>query len=247
MGSRRGARVVRTVAVVSTLVAVAGGCGAGAPSTPPSPPPSSTGTGEPTTDLRTRLADALRPTDPRNADLVADPVSTLAVVPAEWLPGWQVLDVQNARLAHPRRFFVGLSADGTVQRLTGHPEAFAAMVRAAGVRVADGPTASRLVAVQLDSTRPFRQYAYRVAGTADIDWVPNPTADERRARRQIEQAYGDRITDPTPTRSGDGWALRVWMVDGQTLVEHAATVAADGTVTDQARVAERDLPVPVSV
>jgi hypothetical protein len=33
------------------------------------------------------------------------------------------------------------------------------------------------------------------------------------------------------------------MADGQTLAEHTLTVAADGAVTDEARVAERDRPV----
>ena len=242
---RTGVRIGRRAVLVGTLVALTTGCGSGTPTNPSTP--GSTGTADPRPDLRARLADALRPVDPQSADLVAEPVSTLSVVPTDWLPGWQVVDVQNARLAHPRRFFAGLSPDGTVAYLTGHPEAFDAMVRAAGVRVDDAGTAGRLVAAHLDSTRAFRTYFYRVASTADIAWLPDPTADQRRARHRLERAYADRVAEPSLRRSGDGWTLHVWMVDGQTLVDHTVTVAADGGVADEARVAERDLPVPVSV
>ena len=55
-------------------------------------------------DLRVQLAAALRDSSPANASLVEDQRTNLTKVPADWLPGWQIIDVQNSAPPHPRRF-----------------------------------------------------------------------------------------------------------------------------------------------
>ena len=70
-------------------------------------------TSPPPGDLRGRLAAALQGTSPANARLVENAQTSLTPVAADWLSGWQILDVQNQTPPHPQRFFVALSDDRT--------------------------------------------------------------------------------------------------------------------------------------
>ena len=54
-------------------------------------------------DLRVQLADALHTSSPASASLVEDQRTNLTKVPADGLPGWQIIDVQNSAPPHPRR------------------------------------------------------------------------------------------------------------------------------------------------
>jgi hypothetical protein len=216
----------------------------GTPGTGPSSPRP---THDPEAAVRTQLADALRTTNPVNAGAVAQPTTRLDVVATDWLPGWQVVDVTVRSVPHPRRFSVGLSADGVTRHLSGKPQNFDAMLTDARIRVGAARTAVAVGETFLDSTRTFQRYSERVEDLGRVEWNADLSPAERSARDRVLQTYGDQVQAPRATPAGDGWTLTAWMVDGNTLVRHDLTIAANGTVTDAAEVVVRDLPVPESV
>jgi len=217
------------------------------PGTSPVTPTTTPPTNDPEAALRTRLADALRAEDPISAGFVANSTTGLDAVPTAWLPGWQVVDVNVLSMPHPRRFFVGLSEAGRARDLSGHPEAFDAMVTDARIRVGQARTAVAVGQAFLDTTRTFQRYSTRVEDLRRVGWVTDLSPAEQGARDRVLQAYDDQVGPPRAAPAGDGWTLTAWTVDGPTLVRHDLTVAATGTVTDRPEVVARDLPVPESV
>lgn len=217
------------------------------PATTPGTPSTSLPTADQEAAVRTRLAEALRADDPVAADAVADPTTRLDVVATDWLPGWQVVDVNVRTVPHPRRFFVGLPEDGQARYLSGRPQAFDAMTADARVRVGSGRTAVAVASTFLDATRTFERYAQRVEDLGEVSWRSDLSPTEQQTRDDVLRRYGDLVRPPQATPEGDGWALTIWMVDGSTLVRHDLAVAPAGTVTDSAKVVTRDLPVPWSV
>ena len=90
----------------------------------------------------------------------------------------------------------------------------------AGVQVDSAEVAVGVGSVFLDSTRDFKEYAYRIDSIADIEWTPKPTAAEQAARDQLMKTYRRIVKPPQAAGSGDGWQVTVWMVQGRDLVTH---------------------------
>lgn len=247
---------MRRAAMVPVLVLLAGtfaACGGQGPSSPPTTvTPQATATSSTSTtttagdDMRAQLATGLRPVSPGGARLVENAATKLRVVPASWLSGWQVIDVTNNTLAHPQRFYVALSESGEVQYLTGEPDSFTAVVTAARPTITSAQTARSVSDLYLDSTRDFAKYSYRIASLGDVVWLAHPTSDDTAARAKVEKNYRAQVTKPSPQRSGSGWKLTQWMVNGTHLVRHDITVAATGEVIDRFETVAA-LPVPDSV
>lgn len=250
----------RTVGLLAALV-LAGlltGCGpdaSPAPGSSPSPTssatqsPASPSTG-PTNEegtVRERLATGLQATSPVNAALVADAQTTLTPIAAPWLPGWQLLDVQNLTPPHPRRFAAALSENGEARVLAGKPEQFNAVVDSAGVRVEEARVATSVAATFLDTTRTFASYSYRIASVDDIKWRPNLDATQQGVKAKVERTYGDKVTTREAHQAGDNWQVELWTIDGTQLVRHELTVAANGSTRDQPVTVVGDLPVPASL
>lgn len=196
--------------------------------------------------MRNALANGLQSDDPRSAKLVESPQTSLTVVKAPWLRDWQVIDVLSRASARGQRFYAGLATDGRTVVLTTRPEAFDTMVLDAGVKVDQATTAADVAAVYLDATRSFQQYSYRVDSLDDVEWIPKANATEQAKRREIEGTYAEKVSAPRPERTDNGWAMHVWTVSGQSLIDHDLTVAADGKVTDSPKTVVSDLPTPVS-
>lgn len=245
--------VRRTVPATAMLIMVAlAACSSGDPAPPSTDPPAST---PPSTssrvdaqaDLRTRLAAALRDQHSVSADVVARPLTTLAPVDAPWLSGAEIVDVTNSELAHPRRFYAAIGAEGIGFVLTGRPDDFNALAATTTTQVDSAPTAQSVADTYLDSTRDFTKWSYRVAGVDDIEWLPQLTGAQQTERTEIERTYATKITKPTASRAGDDWQLTAWMVDGLRLVRHDLTLSRGGAVTDKITTAYDGLPVPDSV
>lgn len=197
-------------------------------------------------DLRTRLAAALGAQDRARADLLADPHTDLTPVPAEWLPGWIIVDVLARIMPHPRRFYAALSDDDRGVVLTGRPDGFSDVLLDAGVRVDTAAVATAVTTVFLDATRDFRAWAYRIDSFADIEWLAEPTAAQRTRRDALAETYRDRIRAPRAEGGADGWLVSAWMVQGRDLVQHRLSVASGRPMEDAATTRERELPVPFS-
>jgi hypothetical protein len=241
--------IVRAVLAVGSLLvaSVLTACGPSGPE--PSTTPSTTGSpsvSSSPSSLRDRLAFALQATSPARARLVGNPQTTLTPVTADWLPGWQILDVVNKTPPHPQRFYAALSTQGRAEVLTGKPEAFSTVLADAGVQVDTAKVASGIGEVFLDSTRDFRAYAYRIDTVADIEWLPKPTAAEQAARDQLMKTYRSKVKPAQAAESSDGWQVTIWMVQGRDLVTHELGIASGTAVSDKAVTAEKDIPVPYS-
>ena len=240
---------VRALLAGAALVVTAmlTGCGPGGPE-PGETPSTTTGpsvTSSPT-DVRGRLASALQGTSPAYAKLVENPQTTLTPVTADWLSGWQILDVVNQTPPHPQRFFVALSDQGRAEVLSGKPEAMSTVLTDAGVQIDSAERAAEVAATFLDVTRDFRVFAYRVDSVDDIKWLPRPSADEQARRDALVKDYDSLVKPPQVAESGDGWQVTLWMVQGRDLVTHEVGLASGTAVTDQAETAEKDIPVPYS-
>ena len=247
MRSRR--PVVRAVLAGGSLLVAASltACGPSVPQ--PSTTPSTTGSpsvSSSPSSLRERLASALQATSPARAKLVENPQTTLTPVAADWLKGWQILDVLNKTPPHPQRFYAALSTDGRAEVLSGKPEAFSTVLADAGVQVDSAEVAVGVGSVFLDTTRDFKAYAYRINSVADIEWIPKPTAAQQAARDQLMKTYRSKVKPPQAAESDDGWQVTVWMVQGRDLVTHELGLASRTAVSDHAETAEKDIPVPYS-
>ena len=197
-------------------------------------------------DLRGRLVAGLQGTSPANARLVEDAKTTLTPVEADWLPGWQILDVQNQTPPRPKRFFVALSDTGRAEVLSGRPDAMSAVLTDAGVKIDSADRAAEVAGTFLDVTRDFKVFSYRVDGVDDIKWMPRPSAAEQSRRDALVEDYRGRIEPPQVAESGDGWQVTVWMVQGRDLMTHDLGLASGVAVTDKAETVEKEIPVPYS-
>lgn len=206
------------------------------------PPP------RPQGDLRERLAQGLNADGDRsNARLVEDSqTTTLTLVAADWLPGWQIVDVLGRTMPHPRRFYAALSDRGRAVVLTGNGRAFSAVLLEAGVRVDSAETAGAIGAVYLDATRDFRAYAYRIDSVEDIEWLPQPTAAEATRRDTLRAAYRGQIRPLRAEGGDDRWQVVTWMVEGRTLTRHELNIVPGLPASDRITVHEQDIPVSYS-
>lgn len=231
---------LRAVLAFGLLVATITLAACGGDRTNPSDPPGHSG------DLRARLATALRPGSPATADLVEDRQTTLTPVEADWLSGWQIVDVINSTGPHPRRFYAALSDGGPVEVLTGRQDAFSTVLVGAGAQIGSADVAASVAAVFLDSTRDFQVWAYRIERVEDIQWRPKLTPEETGARDALLATYRDQVKPPQSEGSPEGWVVTVWMVDGLDLVRHTLGIASGIAITDQVEMAAKDIPVPYS-
>jgi hypothetical protein len=245
-GHRRGLRALFVgAALLLTTALTACGPGGSEPEATPSATAGPSVTSSPS-DLRGRLVAGLQGTSPANARLVENAKTTLTPVAADWLSGWQILDVQNQTPPRPKRFFVALSDTGRAEVLSGRPDAMSAVLTDAGVKIDSADRAAEVAGTFLDVTRDFRVFAYRVDGVDDIKWMPRPGAAEQARRDALVKDYQDKIEPPKVAESGDGWQVTVWMVQGRDLTSHDLGLASGVAVTDKTETVEQDIPVPYS-
>lgn len=243
----RRARAVTALAAITALLALPGCTPDQTPTSPPSTTPSSSVSSSPdAADTRGRLAAGLQSVSPTTARLVSDPKTTLTPVAADWLSGWQIIDVVNQTPPHPRRVVAALSQAGDAVVLTGQPDAFSTMLQQAAVSVSSAGVAAQVATVYLDSTRTFTTLAYRVDSVEDIMWRPGLSATEQKTRDSIVSTYDGKIAPAKAEQSSSGWTVESWMVSGFDLVRHQTTITTDGAVTDKTETVVSDLPVPAS-
>lgn len=230
------------------LVLALSACTPGAgPTSSPSPTSTSSAVATPdASDVRGRLALGLRDISPVSSRLVSDPQTTLDPVPASWLTGWQILDVQNLTGTHPRRFYAALADDNRVLVLTGQPASFSTLLTESGGPVATAAVAAEVASVFLDSTRAFVTYSYRIESVDDIAWRPTLDAEQQRARDEVVSTYGTQIAPAQAKQASSGWTVSVWTVSDTDLVRHQVRIGSDRTVTDTTETLASDLPVPAS-
>ena len=242
---------VRALAVggVTAALMLGSACGAGRDDAEtdggPSPRVSASDAGGDT--MREALVAGLEVSSPSLASLVRSPQTTVTPVRADFLSGWQIVDVQSMSPPHPRRAYLALADSGRVEVLSGHPDAFASVMSDAEVEVTSGEDAVPVAKLFLDVTRDFRRFSYRIDSIDDVKWRPGLDGRAVRERESVRTTYAERVATPKVAQVANGWVVRLWTVTGTDLVRHDASVSQSGSVTDQPTIAEKDLPVPVSL
>ena len=111
---------------------------------------------------------------PDKAFLATNPASAI-MHPSVALPGGADV-VRFDSFPHPSAsFYVGV-AGGRVFYLTESPEAFPAMMRAAGVRVASSADATLVAQWFVETTRAMDVFSRAVSSIDDIEWASGPLA-----------------------------------------------------------------------
>jgi hypothetical protein len=177
------------------------------------------------------LAKALGACYPGLSEYLGAPNTTLHSVPLPALfpPSAQLYRVYHPTPYHPIVFMVGLTG-GVAYPLTGHPERFIEMAQAAGVAVDSADTALAYVRAWLETTRPARQLFYLVSALDELEFVLNPTDEERAEIATFERDYGKLLRPPQANAdsSGTTFTVTLFAVRDRALERHTLTVARDG-------------------
>ncbi|GAA4149573.1 hypothetical protein [Actinomadura keratinilytica] len=146
---------------------------------------------------------------------------------------------------HPQASFqVAVEAStGKVVSLTGRPEAFGEVLRASKATL---PTTREAVAVArayLDLTRTMDRYLRVVDGVDDLTWLPEPTAEEKRARERAEPRLRSLLKPPTAVAKGDAYVVTLFVRNGTDIEQRTVRIDAGASVTDTRQVMLRGLPL----
>lgn len=181
---------------------------------------------------------------------VADAQSTMLRRLRE-LPGGAVAGLFEA-FPHPSASFYAGVADGRVFYLTGAPDAFAAMVRANGLRVTDEQTAAELAREYVEITRTFETFTTVLDSADGIKWDISPEDEEEEEERESASEVVARVREavqpPTVAAAGQGrYEVSVFVLHGDAVERRVLTVTAEGAVTGRTEDVFPDLPVPISL
>ncbi|WP_030172659.1 hypothetical protein [Spirillospora albida] len=228
--------------VVAALLGAAG-CGGGGGESGSSPTPNK----RPDEQLRRTIAASLAQQGrAREASIVTRGGSRLTPLPAPFLRGWKVYQVDYRQGAHPIRLHV---ANGGAQALllTGAPKAFGAMTAADGTEIRDASAAIGLARLFLESTRQPGRLTYVVGTVDEIKFRPNITGDDAARRDRVIAEYRPVVKAPAAAAKGNGFAVTAFVVRDRALERRELTVGPDGRIREKVVTLVPDLPVPYTV
>lgn len=192
-------------------------------------------------ELRSAVAAGLELAgDPDLAARAANPRSTMIGRQRE-LPGG-ALAVLFEAFPHPGASFYAGLAGGLVFHLTGRPAAFAEMIRASGLQIADEQTAAQIAREYVETTRTFYRYACVLDSADDIEWdTRREPAPELVARLRAS------VRPPAATAAGP-WQYQVslFVLNGAAVEHRVLSVTTDGAVAERIENVAAGLPVPYS-
>ncbi|MQA96226.1 MAG: hypothetical protein GEV11_16845 [Streptosporangiales bacterium] len=249
-GGRFGAvGAVLSAAVVTLALA---GCSAGgadgagsAPSTAAPPSAASQKTGG---SLRDKISRGLVQAGRADkASLVRQPqVSQYTEVKAPVLDPWKVYRFDTVPDA-AGSFHVAIGPRERVFYLTESPKQFTALTGAVAMRVASGDTAVDLARLYVETTRSMREYSTIVTSVDDLEVAGDLTAAQRKSLAAAERRLRPLLAEPTAVRSGQGYAVTLYVQRGAVVEKRTIAVSATGEITDRATPIVKDVPAPASV
>lgn len=194
---------------------------------------------------RRRIAKALGD-DSLLGEVITDPSTTIASVPAAALGSWRILDVKHNGENHPLRWFIGVDPKITqVVVLSGFPERWSRVLD--GASVTDAGRAVELAVVHSEATRSMTKTHYRVESVDQIPFTKHPKAASAARIAEVKLSHRKRIRPPAPVLDERGWTLELWTVNNQDLNRHTVTVGRDGSIIDEAVTELSDLPTPIGI
>jgi hypothetical protein len=180
---------------------------------------------------RTALAEALQRDYPDSAGFVRDPQTVLTLYELPLLGDATIYRVYAYGAHHPIAFMVGL-AGGVAFPLTGKPDNFSALARAAAVAIETAAAARDYACAWLVTTRPPGRRFVIVAALDDIEFLPNPDAEDRARIAAFKREFGARLAPPIAVATNDAFRVTLYAVRERALELHMLTVRPDGSIDD---------------
>lgn len=182
---------------------------------------------------------------PDKAFLATNPASAI-MHPSVALPGGADV-VRFDSFPHPNAsFYVGV-AGGRVFYLTESPEAFPAMMRAAGIRVTSSADATLVAQWFVETTRAMDVFSRAVSSIDDIEWASGPLAPKPEEISALTDRLRGVIAPASAEAQGTDHFVTLYVLRGSNLVRREITVTADGNIRDRAERVAKNLPVPISM
>ena len=177
------------------------------------------------------------------ASMVLDGEAKLEAVSVPGLPDGSVRSVTAELGEHPMRVYAGVWPDGSVRVLTADQAAWASLAEAAGVHLADAPTARRYVEAYLEATRGAMVIVQPVTSLDDLRWRPGSDGEE--AAKAALLADAPDLT-PVAEADGSGFHVELALVVDQRLQRNSFDVSVDGRITASYEVLADGLPLPIA-
>jgi hypothetical protein len=188
------------------------------------------------------LADAGRPD---KAYLAADPAAAMMCPPLV-LPGGAQAVRFDSFPHSASSFYVGIF-DESVFYLTEAPEAFTAMMRASGFRVASPGDAITVARCYVETTRSMSAFSRVVDSVNDIEWASGPLAPRPQDLSALIGRLRGIVTPPSAEARGGDYLATLYVLRGSTLERRKITIARDGNIRDRSDRVAKNLPVPISM
>lgn len=199
--------------------------------------------GSPQVEPRAAVAAALRANEPGLADLAADPKAAWTAVDAPLLARHKVWRIEFATPAKPVLFFVAVGDDGKAFKLTAAPDAFAEVVRRAGVKVGSGADAVALARLFLETTRPTGRRHLVVESFDALPFLPSPDEAQRKAIDDLRARLGGEVGPVSATATATGWLVTAWQVRESGLDRLRIEVSREGGLVLTRETVAPDLPL----
>jgi hypothetical protein len=179
------------------------------------------------------------------AFLATNPASAI-MRPSVVLPGGADV-VRFDSFPHPNAsFYVGVAGE-RVFYLTESPEAFTAMMRTVGLRVASPADAVAVAVWFVETTRAMNVFSRVVGSVGDIEWASGPLAPRPQEVTALVGRLRDVITPPSGEAQDNAYLVTLYVLRGSTLERRRITVTGDGDIRDRSDQVAKDLPVPISM
>jgi hypothetical protein len=193
--------------------------------------------------IRELLGSALSADGRSGSAALAEDSAASVMIPYSELPGGaRVFRVEVIR-APNASFYAGVAGQ-RVFYLTDSPEAFGAMLRAAGLRVTAPDVAVAAAVLYVETTRSMREFSGLVASVDDITWSPRATdQDVARVVRRLRSV----IRLPEAVRGGQDHDVTLYAIRGATLERRRLHITQDGDVREEVEPVQDGLPVPFSM
>lgn len=181
------------------------------------------------------------------ASLARQPqVSQYTEVEAPLLNDWKIYRFDTVPDA-AGSFHVAIGPRERVFYLTENPKGFTQLTGAVSMRVASGDTAVDLARLYVETTRSMKEYSTIVTSVDDLEVADGLTARQKRSLATAERRLKPVLGAPAAAKSGDGYAVTLYVQRGPVVEKHTISVSATGEMSDRATRVVKDIPAPTTV
>lgn len=180
------------------------------------------------TNEKAVLARFVQPVNAESARLIAHADTDVTRQVTPFLIDGAIFMVVHRGPYRPIGFTVGYARpDNWIGLLATDHQAFAELVRRAGVRLDSDPLRIQFARTLLETTRAFDRPFTVLRSWDDLKPVPAPTPAQVERLQELQRAYAERIALPQ-TRGPGPWRLPLYVLSGFDLELHTVTLEPSG-------------------